>query len=261
MKIGIFDSGLGGLTAVRELEIRSPKAGYIYFGDTARVPYGTRGKDVICRYAIQDSRFLLSKNVDAIMIACCTVSANCIPILEDTFEIPFFGVVEPAVAAAVEIANNGNGRIAVLGTSATIKSGAFEKSIKNLDRTIRVSSVPCPLLVPLVENGRIGIDDPISNIAVSEYIAQISEEKPSAVILGCTHYPLLAGIISKYLPESTLINCSAVTISKILASNTIDEGERKFYVSDNPTQFISTAKLFLQREIIDNIEKTDIEQS
>ena len=101
MKIGIFDSGLGGLTAVRELEIRSPKAGYIYFGDTARVPYGTRGKDVICRYAIQDSRFLLSKNVDAIMIACCTVSANCIPILEDTFDIPFFGVVEPAVTAAV----------------------------------------------------------------------------------------------------------------------------------------------------------------
>lgn len=261
MRIGIFDSGLGGLTAVRELELRSPNAGYIYFGDTARVPYGTRGKDVICRYAVQDSRFLLSKNVDAIMIACCTVSANCMPVLEDTFDIPFFGVVEPAAAAAVEAASNGNGKVAVLATSATVKSGAFENSIKRLDKSIKVSSIPCPLLVPLVENGRIGIDDPISNIAVSEYISQISGEKPSAVILGCTHYPLLSAIIGKYLPESTLINCSAVTIAKILASNTVDSGERKFYVSDNPAQFINTAKLFLQREITDNIEKTDIEQA
>lgn len=260
MRIGIFDSGLGGLTAVRELELHNPNAGYVYFGDTARVPYGTKGKDVISRYAVQDSRFLLSKSVDAIVVACCTVSATCLPLLESTFRIPFFGVVEPAVRAAVKTASAKNGRIAVLGTSATIKSGAFEKGIKRLAPSISVTSIPCPLLVPLVENGHIAEDDRLSNIAVSEYVSSISKQKPDAVILGCTHYPLLAGIISKYLPDSELINCSAVTIAEVLAGNKIDDGKKEFYVSDDPSQFSTTAKMFLRREITDSIEQTDIEK-
>ncbi len=259
MKLGIFDSGLGGLTAVRELEKRRPDAGYVYFGDTARVPYGTKGTDVITRYAIQDSKFLLSQNVDAIMIACCTVSATCIPALEEAFNIPFYGVVKPAVDAAVEVAQAGNGTIAVLGTSATVKSGAFEKEIHQADRSINVTSVACPLLVPLVENGRILIDDPLSNIAVAEYVSDFAASKPSAVILGCTHYPILAPIISKYLPESKLINCSAVTIDNILKEHTLSKGEKKFFVSDATAQFESTASIFLQREINDNIQQTDIE--
>lgn len=261
MRLGIFDSGLGGLTAVRELELRKPEAGYVYFGDTARVPYGTKGKDVISRYAVQNSRFLLSKNVDAIVVACCTVSATCLPLLESTFQIPFFGVVEPAVRASVEIASAGSGKIAVLGTSATVKSRAFENGIKKLDSSISVTSVPCPLLVPLVESGRITPDDRLSNMAVSEYVSEIAKEKPDAVILGCTHYPLLADIISKYLPQSRLINCSAVTIAEILASNSIDAGEKTFFVSDDPSQFSATAKMFLRREITDSIEQTDIEKA
>ncbi len=259
MKIGIFDSGLGGLTAVRELEIRKPNAGFVYFGDTARVPYGSRGKDVITKYAISDSRFLLSKNVDAIMIACCTVSANCIPALEDTFDVPFYGVVDPAVLAAVKAASDGNGNVLILGTSATVKSGAFEKGINALDSKIKVTSVACPLLVPLVENGRISPCDPLSNLAIKEYVAPFESQKPSAVILGCTHYPLLAPIISKYLPESKLINCSEVTIEKILGENTVDDGDKLFFVSDDKSQFTNTARLFLQREIENNIEQIDID--
>ena len=171
MRIGIFDSGLGGLTAVRELELRRPDAGYVYFGDTARVPYGGRSKEVLDRYAVQDSRFLISKKVDAIMVACCTVSANCLGTLENTFDIPFYGVIEPAVRAAAQIASAGNGKIAVLCTSATLKSGTFERSIKKLDPSLSVTSKACPLLVPLVENGRISVDDPLANIAVSEYVS------------------------------------------------------------------------------------------
>ena len=261
MRIGIFDSGLGGLTAVRELELRRPDAGYVYFGDTARVPYGGRSKEVLDRYAVQDSRFLISKKVDAIMVACCTVSANCLDTLENTFDIPFYGVIEPAVRAAAQIASAGNGKIAVLCTSATLKSGTFERSIKKLDPSLSVTSKACPLLVPLVENGRISVDDPLANIAVSEYVSGLAEAKPSAVIMGCTHYPLLSAVLEKYLPESTLVNCSAETVKEILSENAVSSGERSFYVSDDPMQFASTAKLFLEHDITDRMEKTDIDRA
>ena len=244
MRIGIFDSGLGGLTAVRELELRRPDAGYVYFGDTARVPYGGRSKEVLDRYAVQDSRFLISKKVDAIMVACCTVSANCLDTLENTFDIPFYGVIEPAVRAAAQIASAGNGKIAVLCTSATLKSGTFERSIKKLDPSLSVTSKACPLLVPLVENGRISVDDPLANIAVSEYVSGLAEAKPSAVIMGCTHYPLLSAVLEKYLPESTLVNCSAETVKEIL-SDLIEHG----YVTGKPYLGIQVKEVNEQAQI------------
>lgn len=261
MRIGIFDSGIGGLTAVRELERLDPDAGYTYFGDTARVPYGTRSVDVINRYAEQDCRFLLSKGAEAILVACCTVSTTSLPLLKSAFGVPIYAVVEPTVRSAAKIAAAGNGIVAVLGTNATIKSGAFEKELHFIDGSLKVVSVACPLFVPLVENGRIGDDDPISLTAAGEYLESIIPLKPSAVILGCTHYPLLTGVIKKYLPESRLINCAAETVAEVIEGCRPDRGEKKLYVSDDPASFCATAKLFLGRRIDDNVEKADIEKS
>ena len=261
--IGIFDSGLGGLTAVKEMLTLSPSEELIYFGDTGRVPYGNRSSATITKYACQDAAFLMSKKVDAIVVACGTVSTTSIDHLKATLSIPVIGVVEPSAEAAVKATKNA--KIAVIGTAATIRSGAYERAIKELLPDAEVITQACPLFVPLVENGFIQESCEITRLTVEHYLSGIRDSGADTLILGCTHYPIIAGIISKVLPNVTLINSGAEAAKKALdvlgkKENSSVNGSVSYYVSDDPTMFISNASLFLGKEIIGTVEKININE-
>lgn len=259
--IGIFDSGLGGLSVVSEFKKIFKNKRYIYFGDTARVPYGSKSVETIERFALQDCRFLLSKDVAAIIVACGTVSANAIDVLKKSFEVPIIGVVEPTAKKAVETALAGNGRIAVLGTAATIKSGAYEKAIRAIDSSIEVCSVACPLFVPLVESGY--IDKPATALIAREYLEPLAQKKVDAVILGCTHYPILSRVIGEIFEDSVLVNSgkeAADYAYSLLGENEIETGEGEYYVSDEPHGFSETANVLLGEDISDCIRRVNIEE-
>ncbi len=259
--IGIFDSGLGGLTAVKEMIKLSPHEELIYFGDTGRVPYGSRSSAAITRYACQDAAFLMSKKVDAIVVACGTVSTTSLSHLKETLPIPVIGVVEPSAEAAVKATKNG--KIAVIGTAATIRSGAFEKAIKELSPNAEVVAQACPLFVPLVENGFVADGCEITRLAAEHYLSKIKESGADTLILGCTHYPIIAGVISKVLPGVTLINSGAEAAKKaleILGKQENGGGTVSYYVSDDPSMFVSQASLFLGKEISGTVEKININE-
>lgn len=189
--IGIFDSGLGGLTVVRELLRRVPSASFLYLGDTARVPYGNKSPETICQYALQDVAFLIERGATDIVIACNTVSAYALPMLQQRYpEVRFFDVITPAVQAAVDLEGE---RIGVIGTRATIGSKIYETSIKQLDTGKEVLSVACPLFVPLVEEGWLKHVE--TRRIVRRYLAPLRQKQMDTLILGCTHYPLLQAII------------------------------------------------------------------
>lgn len=264
--IGIFDSGLGGLTAVSEIQRLLPNEDFIYFGDTARVPYGTRSYEVIRKYSMQDCRFLLSKDVKAILIACGTVSSNALDLLTESFTLPIIGVVEGAAKRAAEIAENSNGIIAVLATAATIQSNSFVNAIQKINPKLEVIPKSCPMFVPLVENGHTDKEDVAANAIAEEYLSEIALQKPSAVILGCTHYPLLSDILKKILPNSELVSSgreAAIALKETLSKSGLltgnGSGKTKFYTSDDITLFASLAKRFLGSDISEKISKTDIE--
>jgi len=248
--IGIFDSGLGGLTAVEELRKAMPNADFIYFGDTARIPYGTRSVDTIRNYALQDCRFLMSQGVTSILVACGTVSTNALDIIRSTFPVPVVGVVEGAAKKAACIAKKGRGRVLVLGTPATIKSGAFAKAVKEKGCD-EVLSIPCPMFVPLAENGYTTVKHiPALEIA-KEYLAPAFDFAPDAVILGCTHYPLLAEVISYLLPNSVLVSSGAEAVNQLkemLISSCGEQtggGKGRYFVSDGVEGFAENARRFL----------------
>ena len=201
--IGVFDSGMGGLTAVRRLHALMPKENIIYFGDTSRVPYGTRGRDTIVKYARQDVAFLRQFDLKAIVIACNTVSSVALDLLTEENNIPIIGTVEPACRRAMTMTQNG--RVGVIGTAATMRSGAYEKYLHKKDGTLRLYTQACPLFVPLVENGRVHRGDIVIETVAAEYLAPLKEAGVDTLILGCTHYPLLEEVISDYMgPDVTL---------------------------------------------------------
>ena len=183
--IGIFDSGMGGLTAVKEIFALMPDAGLIFFGDTGRVPYGTRSRETIINYALQDARFLASKNVDAILVACGTVSSTAMPRLKETLDIPILGVVEATSEAAVRATKNG--KIGIIGTPATINSGSYANYIAQIDPNVETFCTACPLFVPLVEEGFSSADCEITRLTVEHYLAPLREKGIDTLILGCTH--------------------------------------------------------------------------
>jgi len=264
--IGIFDSGLGGLTAMSEIQRLLPDEDFVYFGDTARIPYGTRSRPVIEKYSMQDCKFLLSKGVKAILIACGTVSSNALDLLEGSFSLPIIGVIEGAAGRAAEIAEAGNGIVCVLGTEATIKSNSFVNAVNKINPHLKVISKSCPMFVPLVENGYTNKDNIAANAIADEYLSEIALQKPSAVILGCTHYPLLADVIGNYLPDSALIDsgreAALILKEKLSASGLLTgsgRGNTEYYTSDDITLFASLAKRFLGSDISMNTYKTDIE--
>ena len=253
--IGVFDSGLGGLTFVKELKTIMPNEDIVFFGDTGRVPYGTRSRDTIELYARQDAQFLLSKDVKFIVAACGTVSSVA-PNTAIGLPVPFLGVVEPTAAAAVNATKNH--KIAVLGTPATINSGAYNKSLLALDKSLTVTCVKCPLFVPLVEEGLINRDEEITILAAKMYLEPIIESGADTVILGCTHYPLIAPIIADNLGDSvTLISaggataheCKRIILENGLENDSTANGRYSYFVTDSPSSFEKTAKLFLQEEV------------
>ncbi len=261
--IGIFDSGLGGLTAVKEMLKLAPSEKLIYFGDTGRVPYGSRSSSTITKYALQDAAFLMSKRVDAIVVACGTVSTTALSHLKATLPVPVIGVVEPSAEAAVNATKNG--KVAVIGTAATIRSGAFEREIKALSPEAEVITQACPLFVPLVENGFIADDCEITRLAAEHYLEKIAKSGADTLILGCTHYPLIAGVISKVLPNVTLINSGAEAAKMTVELLGVKESascspDVSYYVSDDTSMFIASASLFLGKEVEGSVERININE-
>lgn len=263
-QIAVFDSGLGGLSAVRELLEILPGEDVIYFGDTARVPYGNRSDELIRKFAAQDLRFLL-ENADpkVILVACGTISSIALPDLRRMTDIPIFGVVDPTARAAVRATRNR--RIGVLGTAATVKSGSYENALISLCPDVQVTAQACPLLVPLVEAGRIG-DDPVTVRVAQEYAFPLLDAGVDTVILGCTHYPLLRPLFQRLFgPSVTLIDAgreSALAVERCLREkgelSTRAEGTRKYCVTDEVANFTHIAGMFLNRDIAGQIEKVTV---
>ena len=265
--IGVFDTGLGGLTAVRELARLMPEEDLIYFGDTGRVPYGGRSQDTITTYARQDVRFLRSFDPKAIVIACGTVSTTALDVLRRENDIPVFGVVGPAVRAAARLAKDGP--VGLIGTKATIRSGAYERALARLRSELQVCSEACPLFVPLVENGRFRPGDPVIETVAAEYLAPMKGAGVDTLILGCTHYPLLTDVIGDVMgPGVELVSAgeeSAFELKRMLKARELraDErrrGETEFYVSDRVEDFERTASLFLQEDLRHTARRIDIER-
>ena len=264
LPIGVFDSGLGGLTAMSELRRLLPNEDIIYFGDSARVPYGTKSPEIIKSFALQDTRFLLSMGVKAVLVACGTVSSNCINDVSSLAGVTVVGVIDAAAKKAAEIAKGRNGRVAVLGTSATVKSRAYEIALEKYGVN-EIKSCACPMFVPLVESWHADVDDTATNAIVSEYLLPIAEFSPDAVILGCTHYPLLSEVIKKYLPESELISSGAEAARELArlvnenGSANSAGGSVEFYTSGGAELFSQNASVFLQSDAEIAASHVDIE--
>ena len=257
--IGVFDSGLGGLTAVRRLQELLPSEDIVYFGDTGRVPYGTRSEETIRRYASEDCQLLMRENVKFIIAACGTVSSVAKDVLEN-LSVPAIGVVQPTAAAAA--AATQNGRIGIIGTAATISSASFEKELLHINPRLSVTAVACPLLVSLVENGWIQLGDDVATPAVRRYLQTIKDDNVDTLILGCTHFPILAPIIQAELGERvTLIDSGYETAKRCAAilgneqRHTDGRGTCRYFVSDQPDGFSRVAEIFLGHPVTDAVTR------
>ena len=267
--VGIFDSGLGGLCAVREALKIMPNEDIVYFGDTGRVPYGSRSYNIIKKYARQDINFLISKDVKMILISCGTVSSVAIDYLRETFpDVPIIGVVETACEKAIEIAGERkNKNIGIIATEATISKGMYKKYISELDLSCKVYSKACPLFVPLVENGHISDNDGITKLTAELYLNEFKDLNLSSLILGCTHYPMIKNIIH------AAINVELIDVgleaahrlkkeleNKNLLNDINRKGSLKIYISDEGINFKNIASNFLGYDIKSGVEKIDIEK-
>ena len=251
--IGVFDSGLGGLTTVREIQRIMPGEDIVYFGDTGRVPYGTRSRETIIRYTKDDIDFLLKHDIKFVIAACGTASSVALPVLKDKYDIKIMGVLESACKKAVEVTKNG--RIGVIGTSGTIKSGKYEEIIKSIDPKMEVFSNACPMFVPLVENGY--AESEAALLIAKDYLTSLKEADVDTLILGCTHYPLLTKVISAIMGEGvTLLSPGALAAEEakeylrkegLLCDK--ENGNSEFYVSDSVETFTQLGSTFLGKPI------------
>lgn len=262
--IGVFDSGLGGLTVVRQLMEQLPQEDIVYFGDTGRVPYGTRSRDTIETYTQQDCSFLRSRDVKMIIAACGTVSSVAPHILAK-LDLPAIGVVESAADAALAVTHTG--RIGVIGTAATIRAGSFRHRMEKAKSSVQVTGVACPLFVPLVENGWIQPDNAVTRQTAEIYLQPIKEAGVDTLILGCTHFPLLAPIIGQLLPGVTLIDsgreaairCAGMLQQQGLLTDRQRPGSHRFCVSDHVEDFSKVASMFLGQPVQGDTEWVRLE--
>jgi glutamate racemase len=261
--IGVFDSGVGGLTVVREIHRILPHESTIYFGDTARVPYGPKSERLVTRFALQNSKFLVGLGVKAIVIACNTASSVALQAVREHNDLPVLGVIEPGAKAAVHTTRKG--KIGVIGTLGTIESEAYHQAIRRHDPTFEVFGQACPLFVPLAEEG--WLDRRPTLLIAEEYLAPFRKCDIDTLILGCTHYPLLKRIITEVMgPEITLIDSAEETAKEL--HHLLGEGnmlhpqtegaERSYFVSDVPRRFREVAELFLGGPL-PSVERVDIE--
>lgn len=261
--IGVFDSGIGGLTVVKRLASMLPAENLIYFGDTARVPYGSKSNSTVIEYSLQNAHFLIEKNVKAIVVACNTASSVAIQELKNNFAVPIIGMIEPGAKYA--LSHSSNGRIGVIGTRATISNQAYSKEIKKLNQDIDVFEKACPLFVPLAEEG--WIEHKATYEIAEEYLKDLRELNIDTLILGCTHYPILAKVIQEIIGENVKLIDSGIASAEVVRgeisrvgfeTNSFGTGNHQFFVSDIPAKFQEVAELFLGRPIND-IHKVDLE--
>ena len=259
--LGIFDSGLGGLTVVNAIKQKIPNENIVYVGDTARVPYGNKSAPLIVKFSSQITQFLLEKDAKLIVVACNTASALAIPTLQNEFNIPIIGVITPGANSAAELTKNNN--VGVIGTIATINSKAYQKELLKINPSINTISQACPLFVPLVEEGL--LEGPIVSAIIAHYIKNLDLSRIDTLILGCTHYPLLKPAIKQHINKLMLID-SADSIAKaaylILKNNHLindntEQGQQDFYVTDSPSNFANIARRFL-RNPIQNVKTAPI---
>lgn len=265
--IGVFDSGLGGLTAVRQLMDQLPGEDIIYFGDTGRVPYGGRSNETILKYTRQDINFLMSFDIKAIVIACNTADTAAGSIVQREYDLPICGAVRPTAKKAAMVTKNN--RIGIIGTNATIRAKAYDGIIREYNPGAEVKSVACPLFVPLVENYRTQPGDPVTEMVVAEYLQPLKEWGCDTLVLGCTHYPLLSEIISGFMgPDVTLVNSgreAACQLAETLCradmlSGNSEPGKVRYYISDSAEGFSNMASAFLQKPVEQLVSKIDIER-
>jgi len=251
--IGVFDSGVGGITVFKELRKYLPYENIIYFGDTKHNPYGSKSKETITRLSTENVQFLLRKNVKYVVVACNTASALSLPLLKKFYSVPMIGVVDTGAKAALETTKNG--KIGVIGTRATIESGAYLKALLKLDSKLKIKSIPCPLFVPLVEEG--WSRSKVAELTAYEYLKTFKAIKVDTLVLGCTHYPFLKPVIGKILKNTKLIDSATETakaVKKALEqSSLLKENKTKpaydFYVTDAPARFKKIGSSFLGYDI------------
>ena len=252
--IGIFDSGIGGLTVAREIFLQLPNEDVVYFGDTGRYPYGPRSPEVVKRFSRQDVNFLLEHGVKYIVVACNTASSLALSYIERIYNIPMMGVIEPGATGA--ITKSKSKKIGVIGTYGTISSQSYEKALRKLDSGLKITSKACPLFVALAEEGY--IDQPATKLIAQDYLGDLKKKDIDTLILGCTHYPLLKQPIAAVMGERVKLVDSAEETAKatrkaltelnlLTSSNT--PGARKFFVSDTPDKFKKIGQLFLGQKI------------
>lgn len=256
--IGVFDSGVGGLTVVKQIMKTLPQENIIYFGDTARLPYGTKSKKTVTKFSKQIVRFLLTKNVKAVIIACNTASSNSLEELRQTFDIPIFGVIVAGVEEALR--STKNKKVGIIGTSSTIKSKAYETLIAQTDKSIEVYTKPCPLFVSLVEEG--WTENVVSKLTAEIYLKELIQKGIDSLVLGCTHYPLLKKCIGETVGNDIKLvdpaKATAKMVKAFLAEHKLlmqgeNIAERYFYISDDTDTFSSMCKKALKREYIPQI--------
>ncbi len=258
--IGIFDSGLGGLTVLKEIIKKLPGENTIYLGDTARVPYGIRSPETVMKYSFENAKFLLSKKIKILVVACNTSSSISLSSLAKNLLVPVVGVVEPGARAAV--AKSKTKKIAVIGTETTINSNSYKKAIKSMDNSARVVGIACPLFVPLVEEGWLKGD--IVTLTAGKYLAPMKNYGVDTLVLGCTHYPMIKDVIAKTV-KIPLIDSAVETAREVrrilddrkLFRHNISKPKREFYVTDSPEKFAKTGERFLGRKI-SNISKINL---
>jgi glutamate racemase len=260
--IGVFDSGLGGLTVVHEIRRQLPSERLIYFGDTARVPYGPKSPDTVRRYAVEIVEWLTAQGVKAVVVACNTATAHALPLLRERFALPVVGVIEPGARAAAGA--TASGRIGVIGTAGTIASGAYERAILALRPGAQVLSRACPLFVPLVEEG--WLDTEPTRLIAREYLAPLVAHRCDVLVLGCTHYPLLKPLLAEVMgkevrlidsaEETAAATRDALASHSLLVPSTVPGGCR-FVASDAPEQFLRVGQRFLG-DAIDRVEKVTL---
>lgn len=254
--IGVFDSGVGGLTVVKEIMNQIPGETIVYFGDTARLPYGSKSKETVITYTRQIIRFLTGKGVKAIVIACNTASAFALETVKAEIDIPVIGVVKPGAKVAAETTKNG--RIGIIGTEGTVHSGIYNEFLSQTNPNVKVFGKACPLFVPLVEEGL--LDDPVTDEMAKRYIGELLQEDIDTLVLGCTHYPLLRKTIRKIVGDRVaLVNPAyetAKTLKEVLLEQGIDNDmilkiDHKFYVSDGAEKFKRFANSILPCEVVE----------
>lgn len=266
LAIGVFDSGVGGLTVLRALHERLPGERTVYLGDTARVPYGTRSQAVVTRYALGNARFLIEQRIKLLVVACNTVSAESLPALRRVVDVPVIGVVEPGARAAHAAA--GDRPVGIIGTQGTVASGAYQRALAALDSARPVTARACPLFVPLAEEG--WAEGEVPRLVAERYLAPFREENVGALVLGCTHYPLLRSVIQEAVgPQVTLVDSALATAVEVEAElsrrnllRTPDgaddpEPHHSVFVTDIPSTFSRVAERFLGRPL-PHLEQVDV---